>query len=236
MFAPRRRLLRYCGTLCQRRLRRRFDLYRAAGAVGGRLPHSPAALARLQYRGRGGEHGPLRPRRGHAVARRGPAHRYRSPSSLSRRADPDRASTPSSPCSERALLLTAGSLCCPGQAGGWRNARPMGPRCMPLLAAPLGYLAGLVGIGGGIFLAPLLHLARWNSARAIAATASLFILVNSLFGLAGQLLKGGAGQSRRGGRYRTAAAGRGRRSAGRSAACSRCATCRNAGSASAPPR
>lgn len=64
-------------------------------------------------------------------------------------------------------------------------------RLMPLLAAPIGYLAGLVGIGGGIFLAPLLHLARWNSARAIAATASLFILVNSVAGLAGQLLKGG---------------------------------------------
>lgn len=64
-------------------------------------------------------------------------------------------------------------------------------RWMPLVAAPLGYLAGLVGIGGGIFLAPLLHLTRWDSARAIAATASLFILVNSLFGLAGQLLKGG---------------------------------------------
>jgi len=50
-----------------------------------------------------------------------------------------------------------------------------------------------VGIGGGIFLAPLLHLARWRDARAIAATASLFILINSLFGLAGQLLKNGSG-------------------------------------------
>ncbi len=65
---------------------------------------------------------------------------------------------------------------------------------MPVLAVPLGYLAGLVGIGGGIFLAPFLHLTRWDSARAIAATASLFILVNSLFGLAGQLLKGGTGR------------------------------------------
>jgi uncharacterized protein len=63
---------------------------------------------------------------------------------------------------------------------------------MPLAAAPIGYLAGLVGIGGGIFLAPLLHVTRWNSARAIAATASLFILVNSLFGLVGQVVKGGA--------------------------------------------
>ncbi|TNE31829.1 MAG: sulfite exporter TauE/SafE family protein [Alphaproteobacteria bacterium] len=66
-------------------------------------------------------------------------------------------------------------------------------RMMPLAAAPLGYLAGLVGIGGGIFLAPLLHLTRWRDARAIAATASLFILVNSMFGLAGQILKNGTG-------------------------------------------
>ncbi|MDJ0642935.1 MAG: sulfite exporter TauE/SafE family protein [Erythrobacter sp.] len=66
-------------------------------------------------------------------------------------------------------------------------------RAIPFVAAPLGYLAGLVGIGGGIFLAPLLHLTRWRDARAIAATASLFILVNSLFGLTGQLLKHGSG-------------------------------------------
>lgn len=66
-------------------------------------------------------------------------------------------------------------------------------RWMPLAAAPLAYFAGLVGIGGGIFLAPLLHLARWDKARGIAATASLFILINSLFGLAGQLVKNGPG-------------------------------------------
>ncbi|MEQ8412147.1 MAG: sulfite exporter TauE/SafE family protein [Erythrobacter sp.] len=75
------------------------------------------------------------------------------------------------------------------------KARPAEPsraaRFMPLIAVPLGYLAGLVGIGGGIFLAPLLHLTRWRAAREIAATASFFILVNSLFGLIGQLLKNG---------------------------------------------
>lgn len=65
-------------------------------------------------------------------------------------------------------------------------------RFMPLIAAPLGYLAGLVGIGGGIFLAPLLHLTRWAQPRRIAATASLFILINSLAGLAGQLGKAGS--------------------------------------------
>lgn len=62
----------------------------------------------------------------------------------------------------------------------------------PLAAAPLGYLAGLVGIGGGIFLAPLLHLTRWAPGRQIAATASLFILINSVAGIAGQLSKNGA--------------------------------------------
>lgn len=66
-------------------------------------------------------------------------------------------------------------------------------KAMPFAAIPMGYLAGLVGIGGGIFLAPLLHLTRWRDARAIAATASFFILINSLFGLAGQLLKQGPG-------------------------------------------
>ncbi|PLK23752.1 sulfoacetate transporter [Porphyrobacter sp. TH134] len=88
------------------------------------------------------------------------------------------------------LVLTAVTMLIPvreGAAGGPARFA----RWMPLAAAPLGYLAGLVGIGGGIFLAPLLHLARWHEARSIAATASLFILVNSLFGLAGQMLKNG---------------------------------------------
>ena len=64
------------------------------------------------------------------------------------------------------------------------------------LAGGLGYLAGLVGIGGGIFLAPWLHFSRWSNARAIAATASLFILVNSVSGLISQALKlAGNGQT-----------------------------------------
>lgn len=58
-----------------------------------------------------------------------------------------------------------------------------------LTGAGVGYLAGLVGIGGGIFLAPYLHITRWAGAKQIAATASLFILVNSIAGLGGQLLK-----------------------------------------------
>lgn len=56
-----------------------------------------------------------------------------------------------------------------------------------LLGGSIGLLSGMVGIGGGIFLSPLLHLFRWDTARKIAATASVFILVNSLSGLAGQV-------------------------------------------------
>lgn len=54
-----------------------------------------------------------------------------------------------------------------------------------VLGGGTGFLAGLVGIGGGIFLAPVMHLARWGAAREIAAAAAFFILVNSLAGLAG---------------------------------------------------
>lgn len=55
-----------------------------------------------------------------------------------------------------------------------------------------GFLSGLVGIGGGIFLSPLLLLMRWANIKEAAASASFFIVVNSLSGLAGQLQKGAA--------------------------------------------
>lgn len=53
----------------------------------------------------------------------------------------------------------------------------------------IGLLSGIVGIGGGIFLAPVLYFMKWGSARQIAAACSLFILANSLSGLTGQLMK-----------------------------------------------
>lgn len=52
----------------------------------------------------------------------------------------------------------------------------------------IGFISGMVGIGGGIFLAPLLHLTKWDSPKRIAATSSFFILVNSVAGLTGQYL------------------------------------------------
>jgi uncharacterized membrane protein YfcA len=55
------------------------------------------------------------------------------------------------------------------------------------LGGSIGFLSGMVGIGGGIFLSPLLNLMRWDAPKKIAATASVFILVNSIGGIAGQL-------------------------------------------------
>lgn len=66
---------------------------------------------------------------------------------------------------------------------GWRSGAIL------TLGAALGGLAGVTGIGGGIYLAPVLHILRLADARTVAATCSLFILVNSLSGLWGQLLK-----------------------------------------------
>ncbi len=55
-----------------------------------------------------------------------------------------------------------------------------------LLGATIGFLSGLVGIGGGILLSPVLNLMRWDHPRRIAAVASFFIFVNSVAGLLGQ--------------------------------------------------
>jgi uncharacterized protein len=55
-----------------------------------------------------------------------------------------------------------------------------------LIGGLIGLLSGIVGIGGGIFLSPILNLSRWDTPKNVAATASFFILLNSISGLAGQ--------------------------------------------------
>ncbi len=50
----------------------------------------------------------------------------------------------------------------------------------------VGFISGMVGIGGGIFLAPLMHLTHWDTPKRIAAMASFFILANSISGFLGQ--------------------------------------------------
>lgn len=56
----------------------------------------------------------------------------------------------------------------------------------------LGFLAGLIGIGGGIFLSPLLLVMGWADAKKTAAVSAGFILLNSLSGLTAHIIRGTA--------------------------------------------
>ena len=58
-----------------------------------------------------------------------------------------------------------------------------------LIGAIIGLVSGIVGIGGGIFLSPILFLIKAEKPKVIATTASLFILINSISGILGQLTK-----------------------------------------------
>ncbi|PWK22944.1 hypothetical protein LV89_03210 [Arcicella aurantiaca] len=55
----------------------------------------------------------------------------------------------------------------------------------------IGLLSGMIGIGGGIILSPLMLLMKWAKLKETAAVSALFIFVNSLSGLYGQIMKGG---------------------------------------------
>jgi uncharacterized membrane protein YfcA len=64
---------------------------------------------------------------------------------------------------------------------------------MPLWAglgigAALGFLSGITGIGGGVFLSPILLLGGWAGQKTTAATSAPFILLNSISGLLGTSL------------------------------------------------
>ena len=58
-----------------------------------------------------------------------------------------------------------------------------------VIGSVLGFISGIVGIGGGIFLSPILFLLKAEKPKIIATTASLFILINSISGVLGQFTK-----------------------------------------------
>ena len=58
-----------------------------------------------------------------------------------------------------------------------------------LIGGILGFISGVVGIGGGVFLSPILFLIKAGKPKHIITAASLFILINSIFGIIGQLTK-----------------------------------------------
>jgi uncharacterized protein len=87
------------------------------------------------------------------------------------------------------LIVAAGRLfMTAGRAAATEEPEPRVPT-VPAVASGgvIGFLSGLVGTGGGIFLTPLLLFARWSGARAAAAMSSAFILGNSISGLLGNV-------------------------------------------------
>jgi uncharacterized membrane protein YfcA len=59
-----------------------------------------------------------------------------------------------------------------------------------LIGAAIGFISGVIGIGGGIILSPILLLLKWTDQKQTAAISALFIFVNSMSGLLGQWTKG----------------------------------------------
>jgi uncharacterized membrane protein YfcA len=73
--------------------------------------------------------------------------------------------------------------------GATRRKRPRRRDRWQLVGAGLGFLSGLTGTGGGIFLTPLLLFCQWAHIRQAAAVSALFIWVNSIAGLVGYFTK-----------------------------------------------
>jgi len=88
------------------------------------------------------------------------------------------------------LLASAARFIFPLAEPADRPNPPARPKALGI-GAGLGFLAGLTGTGGGIFLTPLLLFCRWARSREAAAASALFILLNSAAGLAGHLLRTG---------------------------------------------
>lgn len=59
-----------------------------------------------------------------------------------------------------------------------------------IIGGSIGFLSGLIGIGGGIILSPILLLLHWTNQKQTAAISAIFIFLNSVAGLLGQLTKG----------------------------------------------
>jgi uncharacterized membrane protein YfcA len=92
-----------------------------------------------------------------------------------------------------ALLFAALHLIVRSRAGSGRAEEVNRPGMTASLATGgiIGFISGLTGVGGGIFLSPVLIILNWAGLRRAAAVSAVFILLNSLAGLAGYLQKGG---------------------------------------------
>lgn len=71
------------------------------------------------------------------------------------------------------------------------EAKPINIPLALFIGATIGFLSGLIGIGGGIILSPVILLLGWGDMKKTAAVSALFIFVNSISGLVGFISKGG---------------------------------------------
>ena len=90
------------------------------------------------------------------------------------------------------VLVTAGTLLLfnfKSYDNGQEGYKKISTIISVMIGGILGFFSGVVGIGGGIFLSPVLFLLRAGKPKHIVTTASLFILINSISGIIGQLSK-----------------------------------------------
>ncbi|MGH9853719.1 MAG: sulfite exporter TauE/SafE family protein [Blastocatellia bacterium] len=85
------------------------------------------------------------------------------------------------------LLYSAARFFFEPKAGADEEIKPPGKAVAVSTGAGLGLLAGLTGTGGGIYLTPLMILMRWARTKTASAVSALFILVNSISGLLGNI-------------------------------------------------
>lgn len=88
------------------------------------------------------------------------------------------------------LLYAAWRAFATSKTDGSYDVRPVSWPILLLCGSLLGFLSGLTGVGGGVFLSPLMLLMCWAPVRVISGVAAAFILVNSISGMIGLLSKG----------------------------------------------
>jgi uncharacterized membrane protein YfcA len=88
------------------------------------------------------------------------------------------------------LLLAAAALMIVRKGADHVESRHASSIALTLAGAIVGFLSGLTGVGGGVFLAPVLIALGWLAPKSAAALSAPFILANSVFGLSGVLLSG----------------------------------------------
>ena len=86
-----------------------------------------------------------------------------------------------------ALLLAAGRIFFWSDLAGAGRLREVPLSAGVPIGGVLGFVSGMIGIGGGVFLSPILLLFRWADLKRTAAISSAFIILNSMSGLVGHL-------------------------------------------------